>query len=179
MPLQIEKEVTDALELEQREIYLEGWRAVNVAEHLQGYLLLTSRRLVFVEHRAYPPFYQVVPFLSCRLDNLSKIEVKKRNLMLDRMIFRIARAEPAEVREKIRYVVLLRYQLQHGEDGGAKDPFPGRDRSSPAYKADEVANPEGPLPLIPCHHCGTLNSADYDRCGICGRKLTLVRPGKP
>jgi hypothetical protein len=121
--------VVEVLTLDPEEFLLDGWSAYHKIEgenfldvfagtswDYEGYLVLTSARLIFVKKEGTLRItYEVVPFLVERLENISVVRVDKRELVISGERFKISGANPEAVMETIKTAVGNRYQGEEPE----------------------------------------------------------------
>jgi hypothetical protein len=179
--------VNAAVELEPREEVLDGWSAVHLANpspnqifhgpmfDYQGYMILTSRRLIFVNKAPFAPV-RVVPGLCFRLDDIVDVQVKGKELALLRQRFRILGVKSDRVQNEIRIAIFKRLQekkrMPMMNDLLRSESARGRRN---AGQEEEVA-PRERIKLLQCSSCGVWNPSDLKVCESCGKRLPLQAP---
>jgi hypothetical protein len=117
--------VLEAIKLDPSEYVVDGWSAYHKIEgenlmdvfagtswDYEGYLVLTSTRLIFVKKEGtFHASYEVVPFLVERLENVNVVRVDKHELVISGERFKISGAVPENVMELIKDSVSNRYQI--------------------------------------------------------------------
>jgi hypothetical protein len=116
--------VVEAITQEPDEYVIDGWSAYHKVEgesfldifsgtswDYEGYLVLTSNRVIFVKREGVlHSTFAVVPFLVERLENVKDVKVSNRELVLSGERFKISGATLESVVDMVKEAVSSRYQ---------------------------------------------------------------------
>ena len=186
--VQLSKQETEALDLEEGEEIVIAWRAWHWSHTPQrktppwndywkpnstrlqpfdaeGSLVLTNRRLLFASHPHWEAPIRVVSELSVRLEDIRQLAGLLADLRVNGMAFRVNEVSCASVAVEIKFALGTRSQelveLQEGTEGVHSLP-PGEAELVGVGVSTEWAS---------CPHCNSLNPVATPRCATCGASL--------
>jgi hypothetical protein len=171
--------VNAAVRLEPREQVVDGWSAVHLITQTtgfggksfdyEGYLILTTRRLLFVSALLLTPI-KLIPSLCFRLDDIVDVEVSGRELSVGRQRFKILGGVQAGlVQNQIRQAIFER--LQEAKMRPRMNEVL-RPETAERYRVPErAAAPRERVKLVQCPSCGVWNASDLDACESCGKRV--------
>jgi hypothetical protein len=172
--------VNSAVMLEPQETVVDGWSAVHLIAKQQnfgsrsfdyeGYLILTSHRLIFVSTLLLTPV-KVVPGLCFRLEEITGVKVDGRELAIPPHRFKLLGKLPNDLQDRIELAVIRRFQETRRGPLMNEVLRPERTRARTYEVQEERYVPRERIRLLQCQNCGVWNPSDMTHCESCGKRV--------